>query len=129
MTSDRIADHLRKTVQPGGEFTVTLSMVAGSPQAAKFTRLNSKSSDSIVIARNSFLFADRNSPEWFDKLDNYIYELDEVGCATQAALLVVDWWLTDSHAFAAKAALSGVALDFELSAIDKLIGVHGVDTK
>jgi hypothetical protein len=57
--------------------------------------------------------------DWFFRLINVTTAYEDMGCKSQAASAVLDWWFLEPNNESAKLALLGIAIDFDLGTLDR----------
>jgi len=109
------------------QFEVRVRFSDGSEDTAKFEVLLEQSGAQMKLdqLRRAAIVYERLKPEndeWFLALNDLALAFEELGCDAQAANLVVDWWFHEPDNPSAQNALLGLAIPFELGAVDKLFG-------
>jgi len=109
------------------QFEVRVRFSDGSEDTAKFEVLLEQSGAQMKLdqMRRAAIVYERLKPEhdeWFLALNDLALAFEELGCDAQAANLVVDWWFHEPDNPSAQNALLGLAIPFDLGAIDQLFG-------
>jgi hypothetical protein len=111
-----------------GRFEVKVSFSDGSSDSALFEALSGPTGSSVSAfdqlrrASSAYAGLSPERDEWFLALNDLAREYEDLGCDSQAANLVLDWWWCEADNPAAQEALLGLAIPFEMGAVDALFG-------
>lgn len=112
-------------------FQITVQFSDGSKDTATFEAVrvgrggSSLAMDRLRRAITAYDRLKSSDEEWFFALNESALAFEALGCNTQAASLVVDWWIAEPENPAVRDALLGLAIPFGLGAIDRLLGPNG----
>lgn len=109
----------------GSNFSVTVSFSDGSTDSASFDLLTdptgrgSEARDTLRRALDRYSRVKPEQDDWFFRLINVTTAYEDMGCKSQAASAVLDWWFLEPDNESAKLALLGIAIDFDLGMLDR----------
>jgi hypothetical protein len=119
-----------KAVLPSSvsKILVTVTFSDGTQDSATFEMLKSpngqgsESRDTLRRALDRYSRVKPEQDEWLFHIVNVSGAYEDLGCNSQAAATVLDWWFVEPENESAVFALQGIAIQFDLGAIDARFG-------